>query len=248
MSEDLRIWNEAASDWAKKVTSERTLRSVLLEKGLKELVSGVSGLNILDAGCGDGIFTAFLQSQKNTVIGIDGSEEMISIARQKYPRLKFEVVDLLKRLPFEDQTFDLVVSNMVLMHLSEVETFFAEVVRILKSRGQIIFSILHPAFNFPTMNLYKSWWQKLTFQKPFGLAFNYFRNNLSRRYEGELNMQLTHYHRTIEEYSKKLNKNGFAINILLEPHELDEQFISKNPKLEYATRLPRFLFFKASKE
>jgi 2-polyprenyl-3-methyl-5-hydroxy-6-metoxy-1,4-benzoquinol methylase len=247
MSSDLDIWDAAADSWSSKVTKPGSLRSVHLKYGVDELVKNAAGKKILDAGCGDGVFTNYLHEQKADIVGIDGSAKMIEWAKQKYPHLRFDVVDMLKPLPFADQSFDLILSNMVMMHLADVDVFFKHAYRVLKNNGTLVFSVLHPCFNFPTMRLYKSWWAKLLFKKPSGLSHDYFKENVSRRYEKNLSQVLTHYHRTLEDYSKKLDQHGFAINRLLEPHHLTNDFIASNPKMEYTTRLPRFLFFKCTK-
>jgi ubiquinone/menaquinone biosynthesis C-methylase UbiE len=149
-------------------------------------------------------------------------------------------------MPFENQSFDLILANMLLMHLDSAEIFFAEAKRILKPNGILVFSVLHPAFNFPTMRLFKNFWDKLLKNGPKGLAFDYFQRGVTRRFESAIGRELTHYHRTVEDYSKLLEKNGFSINKILEPNKLPREYLDKHPKHEYATRLPRFIFIKAS--
>ncbi len=246
MKSDLDIWNDAAQPWASDVTKPGSSRSVHLKSALDKLLGPTKDLEILDAGCGDGVFTNYLSELGARVVGIDGSEKMTEQARVKYPSLNFATADLLKTLPFKNSQFDLVLANMVLMHLKDIGVFVAECKRTLKPGGSFIFSVLHPCFNFPTMKLYKSFWDKILFRKPGGLAYDYFNNKVSRRFEQNLNQELTHYHRTIEDYSEILNQNGFSITRIVEPHELSPEYLKENPKMEYTTRLPRFLFIKAT--
>ncbi len=244
---DLDIWNDAADAWASKVSASGTLRDLYFRQAIKTLVGSVNGLKVLDAGCGDGVFSDLLQQQGGQVTAIDGAQEMVKIAKSKYPSVSFAVSDLLQPLEFQNESFDLVFANMVLMHLGEVKTFFTEAKRVLKPNGKLIFSVLHPAFNYPTMKLHKNWLDKLMFKKPSGLSFDYFQNSVSRRFESTMSKELTHYHRTLEQYSTELQKAGFVIEQMAEPHELDTEFLKNNPKLEYTTRLPRFLFIKCIK-
>lgn len=244
---DLDIWNKSAAAWSNNVSVPGSLRDVYFKQAINTLLKDVAGLAILDAGCGDGVFSELLQSRGGRVTATDGSAEMIKIAKSKYPEINFDVVDLLKPMPHANESFDLVFANMVLMHLADAQIFFTESHRVLKSNGKLIFSVLHPAFNFPTMKLHKSLLDKLNFRKPAGLSFDYFQNAVSRRYEGTMGKILTHYHRTLEQYSQELNKAGFLIEEMAEPHELSKEFLDNNPKMEYTTRLPRFLFFKCIK-
>ncbi|HYE22230.1 MAG TPA: class I SAM-dependent methyltransferase [Verrucomicrobiae bacterium] len=245
MNPDLEIWDNAADAWASAITKPGTLRSIHFKKVIDQLLSEVSNKKILDAGCGDGVFTKYLANQNASVIGVDGSQEMIKIAKAKFPELDFAVTDLLQPMSFPDKSFDFVLANMVLMHLSDIKMFLKESKRVLKQNGTLIFSVLHPCFNFPTMKLYKSFMDKLLNRRPSGLAFDYFQTHQTRRFETNMNRELTHYHRTLEQYSKDLNANGFSIELMLEPHELDSEFLRQKPRLEYTTRLPRFLFIKA---
>jgi ubiquinone/menaquinone biosynthesis C-methylase UbiE len=245
MNSDLEIWNKAADVWSNKVTKDESLRTLQLKSALDDLLGNVTGKDILDAGSGDGVFTEHFSLKGAHAVGVEGAKELVKIAQTKYPNRNFQTHDLLEALPFANGKFDAVFANMVLMHLSQIDTFLSEVKRTLKPKGIFVFSILHPCFNFPTMLLYKSWWDKILMKKPSGLAFDYFQTGVSRRYESTTSRDLTHYHRTIEQYSQKLRQLGFMIEAITEPHELPKDFLMNNPKLEYATRLPRFLFIKA---
>ena len=57
----------------------------------------------------------------------------------------FQSHDLLDPLPFADNQFDLVVSGLVLEHLSDLDAFFAEIYRVVKSGGRSVVSAMHPA-------------------------------------------------------------------------------------------------------
>lgn len=239
---DLDVWEQVAGKW-KESTGPGAARTQHFIKALDKLIPNPKGLNILDAGCGDGVFSKFLSDRGAKVTGVDGAESMVAIAKQKYPELNFFVADLLNPLPFADQSFDLVLANMVLMHLADVSQFLTEARRILKPGGELVFSVLHPCFNHPTMKLYKSLWAKLTFQNPSGLVHNYYQRT-TERFEKNLEQKVTHYHRTLEEYSQLIQQAGMKIVALSEPHELSEEFIKQNTQFEYTTRIPRFLFFK----
>ncbi len=243
MNSDLIKWEDAAAGWDKDIAQENTYRTLLIDSAMEVLVSDCSGKLVLDAGCGNGYYSNWLKKRGAKVIGVDGSAEMIKIAKQKYPDIKFEVQDLMDKSNFKDSSFDLVLANMLLMHMQKIDTFLADAKRLLKPGGHLIFSVLHPAFNQPTAALYKSFWNKMTFARPRALMFDYY-SHKKGRFESHFKTDLTHYHRTIGEYAQSLANAGFSISNIVEPHELPDSFLKTHPKLEYATRLPRFIFFK----
>ncbi|MBX4187690.1 MAG: class I SAM-dependent methyltransferase [Candidatus Doudnabacteria bacterium] len=246
MNTDLQNWDDTAVGWDKKIAQPDTFRTLLITNAMEKLLSDCEGKDILDAGCGNGYFSNWLRQKGANVVGADGSDAMIVLAKQQFKDIKFQTIDFLKSVPYPDRGFNIVLANMLLMHMSDITIFLKEASRILKPDGTFIFSILHPCFNEPTAKLYKSLWHKLIFAKPFALAYDYYSKSRGR-YENHLNARLSHYHRTLEEYSLLLKNSDFTISELGEPHELPEDFLNKNPKLEYANRLPRFLFFKCIK-
>ena len=243
MNIDLQNWDKAAADWDKEIAHQNTYRTHLITTALEKLLTNVAGKKILDAGCGNGYFSSWLTERGAQVFGVDGSSEMIEIAKMKYADIPFKVHDLTLNFPEPDQSYDFVFANMLLMHMDSISIFLSDAKRLLKPNGELIFSVLHPCFNQPTSNLYKTLWQKITFAKPSSLAFDYYSHHPGR-YESHFKTKLSHYHRTLEEYSNVTSNSGFTIMQIIEPHELPTEFLEKHPKFEYATRLPRFIFFK----
>lgn len=108
------------------------------------VAAGVTrGLAVLDVGCGTGRLTleaARRVGPDGTAWGIDPSEEMIAFASKKAggtgSAARFAVAPV-ERLPFDDLTFDVVLSTFVLHHLPPLEKreCMAEVLRVLKPGG-----------------------------------------------------------------------------------------------------------------
>lgn len=70
---------------------------------------------ILDVGCGNGVYYPFL-SKHGKYVGIDTSQFMIDKARETYPDGDFRIGDAFA-IDFDDNTFSLVWSNAVLIHI-----------------------------------------------------------------------------------------------------------------------------------
>ena len=114
---------------------------------VRKALGDVSGLSALDLGCGTGRHTAWLASSGARVTAIDFSPGMLEQARQKIAGgdVRFLVHDLHEPLPLESGTFDVVVSGLVLEHLRDLERFFSETRRVLRSGGRAVVSAMHPA-------------------------------------------------------------------------------------------------------
>lgn len=110
---------------------------------------------VLELGCGDGTLLAELSGRYDCTIGFDGSRRMIGLAKiRNSPALAGYVVgNAMQPLPFATGSFDVVLSNMVLMCLEEVDSVFAEVSRLLTAGGVFLFTINHPCFTYTRHHL-----------------------------------------------------------------------------------------------
>lgn len=114
---------------------------------VREWAGSVSGLKALDLGCGTGRHTLWLAEQGAKVTAVDFSAGMLAEAKSKSgaEHVRFVQHDLHELLPLDNDEFDLLVSGLVLEHISDLEAFFAEARRVLKPAGRAIISAMHPA-------------------------------------------------------------------------------------------------------
>ncbi len=98
---------------------------------------------VLDAACGEGYGTNILSQYASKCVGIDISEEAIDNAKNKYQsnKISFTCASI-ANLPFEDHSFDVVVSFETIEHVEEdiQILFLKEVKRVLKEDGLFIIS------------------------------------------------------------------------------------------------------------
>lgn len=99
--------------------------------------------SLLDVGCGVGhwglTLAPFLPSECK-VNGIDPEEQWIVIAKEKTNQKNINQpfqyqVGSAEKIPFEDNTFDIVTCQTVLIHLSDVSVALKEMIRVLKPGG-----------------------------------------------------------------------------------------------------------------
>jgi ubiquinone/menaquinone biosynthesis C-methylase UbiE len=114
---------------------------------VRAAVGNPHGLSVLDLGCGTGRHALWLAEAGAAVTAVDFSEGMLAEARRKpgADAVRFVAHDLSRPLPFPDGAFDLVVSGLVLEHLADLDLFFREARRVLKSGGRAVVSAMHPA-------------------------------------------------------------------------------------------------------
>jgi arsenite methyltransferase len=109
------------------------------------------GETIVDLGSGAGI-DVFLSANKvgssGRVIGIDMTDEMLEKAKKAakengYTNVEFRKGDIEKRIPIEDNSVDLVISNCVINLTTDKVSTFKEIYRILKQgQGRMVISDL----------------------------------------------------------------------------------------------------------
>jgi ArsR family transcriptional regulator len=131
-----------AGDWA-------DLRRTYYSDAVADLIlQRAAPGKLLDVGCGPGfLLTKAIASPRfPRVFGADFSNSMITLLKARFEnghKLHLRLADA-RRLPFTDASFDSVVSNMVLHHLAEPWTGLAEMARVTRPGGRVVFSDLRP--------------------------------------------------------------------------------------------------------
>ena len=97
---------------------------------------------ILDAGCGTGLVGEILNKNSfKNLIGVDFSQEMLNIAKQKNVYQSLDLVDLTKKLDYEDNVFDAVICAGTFTCGHVGPEALREMVRITKQGGYICFTV-----------------------------------------------------------------------------------------------------------
>lgn len=96
-----------------------------------------AGERILDLGCGTGDLTAQIAQIGAEVIGVDANAEMLALAREKFPSLRFVQADAMA-LPSFDCPFDGVFSNAVLHWIPDLTRVATGLARSLRSGGRFV--------------------------------------------------------------------------------------------------------------
>ncbi|MEH2317706.1 class I SAM-dependent methyltransferase [Nostoc sp.] len=97
---------------------------------------------VLDIACGTGEFERLLLTEYSDqqIVGIDISENMLAIAKLKcsaYPQVSFQTASA-SRLPFDSNSFDVIVSANSFHYFDQPLTALKEMRRVLKPDGKVI--------------------------------------------------------------------------------------------------------------
>jgi len=122
--------------------------SHFLYRGMREVSAALlgsrltrPGTRLLDAGCGTGGFLrwAIDVGSVGAAAGVDIGADAIELARNRVPEAELHVGSL-RRLPFADASFDLIVTNDVVQHIPEgdVATSLSELHRVLAPGGTVL--------------------------------------------------------------------------------------------------------------
>lgn len=181
---------------------------------LQKLLPAFAGKRVLDLGCGYGWHCIYAAEHgASSVTGIDLSEKMLEVAREKtpFPQVQYH------RMPIEDidypeNSFDIVVSSLALHYVPSFDAVAKKVNACLAPGGVFVFSAEHPVF---TAYGTQDWYYDETGAILHFPVDNYF-------YEGKreatfLGEKVTKYHKTLTTYLDGLLTNGFAIQRIVEP-------------------------------
>jgi 2-polyprenyl-3-methyl-5-hydroxy-6-metoxy-1,4-benzoquinol methylase len=93
-------------------------------------------LKVLDVGCGTGNLSQDVKRYFSEVYGVDIDPVAAKEAKEKID----VIIASAEFLPFRKDVFDAVISNQVIEHVMNVDSFFMDINRVLKSKGLLIIS------------------------------------------------------------------------------------------------------------
>ncbi len=109
----------------------------------------VKDKHLLDVACGTGYGLPFLRKKANRVVGVDVSWEALLEAKSRCDDRIYVLMASALRLPFPDETFDVVTSFETIEHLHERQQFLQEIKRVLKMNGLLVLSTPNANYTKP---------------------------------------------------------------------------------------------------
>jgi SAM-dependent methyltransferase len=200
---------------------------------LLDLLGGIDGRRVLDAGCGEGYLARALAARGAHVTGIDVSPRLIARARSKDPgsTIDYRVADLSQPLPDAAGRFDAAGSYLVLNDVPDYRGFAVTLAASLAPGGRLVL-----AFNNP--------YSAVTDRH----VTDYFDSGAISPYRGllEAGIRASYHHRTLENYLDAFHAGGLRLDKLADiPAQADAH--RPDAYLPPGGRFPRFMLLAFSK-
>ena len=137
-------WESEAQNWARfaRTPGHDHAHEAINLPALLDLLPAPAA-RTLDLACGEGRLSRLLSQQGHRVAGLDASPTMLRFAAghaDAQPTVRADAT----RLPFPDETFDLVVAYMCLHDIDDMPRAVAEAARVLRPGGRLCAAIPHP--------------------------------------------------------------------------------------------------------
>lgn len=129
-------WSERAATY-ELVTARVTSR---LAQPMLDAAAVEAGARVLDLATGPGHTAAAALARGAVAVGVDLSEGMLALARERVPGAEFVLADA-EELPFEDASFDAAVGGFIVNHLPHPERGAAELARVVRPGGRVALSM-----------------------------------------------------------------------------------------------------------
>ena len=137
---------KAYNSWAEQYDTNQNKTRDLDIKSTKETLEQYRFHNVLELGCGTGKNTQWLLTKASQIIGLDFSEGMMKIAKEKITdkRVVFKKADLNNDWDIENKSVDLITSSLTLEHIQNLNHIFNQANKKLIENGFFFISELHP--------------------------------------------------------------------------------------------------------
>lgn len=137
------IYKERSKEKYNKIADKYSIShdGKFVEPMYDEVINRIRELNpksILDVGCGTGIVLSYFKDKGIELYGLDISEKMIEEARRNLGEgVQLKVGDS-ESMPWEDNSFDIILCNASFHHYPNPKTALSEMNRLLKPNGTLI--------------------------------------------------------------------------------------------------------------
>jgi SAM-dependent methyltransferase len=129
------LWGARADAWARQEAQQTPIYEEILAR-----TGAGDGMTVLDVGCGSGVFLRAAADRGAEVFGLDASEPLVDIARERVPEADIRVGDI-QFLPHEADRFDLVTGFNAFQFAVDFAAAVREAGRVAKPGAQVVIQV-----------------------------------------------------------------------------------------------------------
>ncbi len=229
---NLNGWDNSATAWIEFVEKGDANRNGLLDPVMLDRAGDVTGLDVLDVGCGEGRFARMLAERGAHVVGIDPTPDLIEAGRAKGAAVKY-LLGTAERLPVDDASADLVICYLVLIDVNDHRRAIAEMARALRPGGRLLAANLN---GFTTANA--SGWARDSAGSKIHFPVDEYNTSKGNMVEWA-GIQVVNWHRPLSAYMQAYLAAGLRLRWFDEPIPTPEA-IAQFPNLADQLRVPYF--------
>jgi ubiquinone/menaquinone biosynthesis C-methylase UbiE len=231
-------WLALSPAWIKEAREGRNAnRTGLLDEAMLALCGDVTGLRVLDCGCGEGRFCRMLAARGAAyALGLDLCPPMITAAEEcQSARDAYRVADVQDLRFLDDASFDLAISYLNQCDLPDFARNNEEVYRVLQPGGRFIVANLHPM-----RSAVGAWCRDDDGEKQHVILDRYC--DEGARQWRMMGVTFTNFHRSLSTYIDSYLASGFTIERIVEPTVTREK-VEQYPELDDELRVPNFIIY-----
>jgi len=251
----VEAWDRCAPEWAQWVRSGRDAdRECLLDPVMLRLLGGLKGARVLDLGCGEGYFSRVMARREASVVGVDISPVMISLAQEEEQRHPLGITycqgDITDLAVFAKETFDAAVAYLSLSDCIDHQLALREAARVLKKKGRLVYCLPHPCFFTPGAS-----WEPRDRLRVSGSDHDKLHWKVDRYFHRErvdwvvypnLPASTPHFHRPLQDYLDATWEAGLQVTAIVEPVP-SPQLLAESQTWEKYLRIGFYLVVQAEK-
>lgn len=213
---------------------------------IKAMLPNVKNKMVLDLGCGAGGMSRFFAEKgAKKVVGLDVSQNMLSLAKQLTTQDSVEFIQLpMEQLSKIKQKFDIVFSSLAFHYIENFKKLIKDISNLLNSGGVLLFSQEHPIATAPIFNDGSASSYIEVEGKRYYLLSDY--NNNSQRVLNWMADSTIKYHRNFSTILNTLIENKFSI-LEVKESQPEKNAVKLVSKYKYQIDRPYFLYIKAQK-
>lgn len=240
-----QLWNKMATAYEAFTSGENSFSATIEWPCIQKMLPDIKGKSVIDLGCGSGRFTFLLEeSAPRKLTGVDISDEMLRLARQKAAergsKARFIKGDLNDFVP-EDQ-YDVVFSSTMCHYIFDLFPLFANIYDMLTYKGICIISVMNPMYSaqYPVKSGEKKSLDPGSTERGYILPLYGGDDEL----EELLNCG---YHHTFSDYINAIIHNGLTILEMQEPLPPESWKAEAPSRYNALVETPTYLILKLQK-